>query len=271
MRKLVMAALVFGVTQGAQAADMPALRGSFSDGLAPRIVNWEGVYIGGHAGVGESDMNFAGATKDLAGGLLWGTEMEMQQSISTWPVLNKGSARGDGFGGFIGYNSQWDDVVLGVELNYLHGQFGGSQTGTMSRVFSLPSGYTDSVTYQATASQAISDMGTLRLRAGYAVGNFLPYLFGGLALGQADITKEVRVSGTQVNPNAPPPYDNIPFDLSASDVKHSRLLVGYSVGAGVDVSLLAGLFLRAEWEYLRFATPIDTSVNTVRAGLGYKF
>jgi len=29
--------------------------------------------------------------------------------------------------------------------------------------------------------------------------------------------------------------------------------------------------MRAEWEYLRFTTTVDTNINTVRAGLGYKF
>jgi len=29
--------------------------------------------------------------------------------------------------------------------------------------------------------------------------------------------------------------------------------------------------MRAEWEYVRFTSAVDTSVNTVRAGLGYKF
>jgi opacity protein-like surface antigen len=29
--------------------------------------------------------------------------------------------------------------------------------------------------------------------------------------------------------------------------------------------------MRAEWEYLRFTEVVDTSVNTVRVGLGYKF
>ena len=28
-----------------------------------------------------------------------------------------------GFGGFFGYNSQWDDVVLGIEANYIHDGF----------------------------------------------------------------------------------------------------------------------------------------------------
>jgi opacity protein-like surface antigen len=29
--------------------------------------------------------------------------------------------------------------------------------------------------------------------------------------------------------------------------------------------------MRAEWEYARFSGAVDTSINTVRAGLGYKF
>jgi opacity protein-like surface antigen len=39
----------------------------------------------------------------------------------------------------------------------------------------------------------------------------------------------------------------------------------------VDINLIQGLFMRAEWEYVRFTTKIDTNINTVRAGLGYKF
>lgn len=274
MRRLLLAAVICGAAQGAYAADMPdlpVLRGSYSEGLSTVRTVWQGYYIGGQAGVGESDMKFTGATRDIVARLLSGTEMEQQQNISSWPVLGKGSSRGDGWGGFVGYNSQWDDVVIGVEANYMHGSFGGSQTGSMTRFFTLPSGYTDSVTNQASASMSISDIGTLRARAGYAVGSFLPYMFGGLALGQANIVKTARVFGTQNNPNVAPPFDVVPFDDSATDVRRSRLLVGYSAGLGVDFNLIAGLFLRAEWEYMRLATPIDTSINTVRAGVGYRF
>jgi outer membrane immunogenic protein len=31
------------------------------------------------------------------------------------------------------------------------------------------------------------------------------------------------------------------------------------------------LFARAEYEYVRFTTNVDTSINTARVGLGYKF
>ena len=135
--------------------------------------------------------------------------MEGIQRISEWPILGKVSAHGHGFGGFTGFNSQWSDVVVGLELNYTHGKFGGSQTDSMSRFFTLPSGYTDGVTYEGTARINITDMGTLRVRGGYACGSFLPYMFAGIALGQADIIRTARVFGTQVNPLAAPGFQNV--------------------------------------------------------------
>ena len=274
MRRLLLVAVMCGAVTGAQAADMPDLpflRGSFTEGLSSSSVNWNGVYVGGHAAYGTSNMNFTGSTRTVAARLMDGLEMEQQQQISSWPIMGKVSTHGEGFGGFLGYNSQWTDVVVGVELNYMHGKFGGSQTDSMSRFFTLPSGYTVGATYEGTAKMSISDMGTLRARAGYAYGSFLPYAFAGIALGQADIIRTARVFGTQVNPAAAPGFQNVPFDVSATDAQYSKLIYGYSFGVGTDVMLLAGLFLRAEWEYVRFASTIDTSVNTVRVGLGYKF
>jgi outer membrane immunogenic protein len=274
MRRLLLVAVMCGATSVAQAADMPDLpflRGSFTEGLSSSTVNWQGGYIGGHAAYGTSNMNFTDSTRTVAARLLDGTEMEQVQRISEWPIMGKVSAHGEGFGGFVGYNSQWTDVVVGVELNYTHGKFGGSQTGSMSRIFTLPSGYTDSVTYEGTARINIKDMATLRVRGGYAYGSFLPYMFAGIALGQADIIRTARVFGTQVNPAAAPGFQNIPFDVSATDAQYSHLIYGYSFGLGTEVMLISGLFLRAEWEYVRFATSVDTSINTVRAGLGYKF
>ena len=59
--------------------------------------------------------------------------------------------------------------------------------------------------------------------------------------------------------------------LNATDAVHNHLVYGYTGGLGVDVNLIGGLFMRAEWEYIRFTSSVDTSINTVRAGLGYKF
>jgi opacity protein-like surface antigen len=156
-------------------------------------------------------------------------------------VLGKSSSHGQGWGGFVGYNTQWDDVVLGIEANYMHGSFGGSSTGSMGRQI-VVSGVTYDAIYTASAAIKVNDIGSARLRAGYAFGSFLPY-----------------AGGAVVTP------------LTATQVQNGHFLYGYAGGLGMDMMLYRGLFVRAEWEYLKFAAPIDTSVSTVRAGLGYKF
>ena len=265
MRRILLAAVIFGTASCAEAADLsdlPILRGAFTDGLTTRTVNWQGAYLGVQGGTGRADMNFSGATKTEAARLLSGTAIENFGQVTTWPLGGKDSVRGSGIGGFVGYNSQWDDVILGVELNYLHATFDRAQTDTMARVFTNGGASTYDVAYESYARMAVHDMGSLRVRAGYAFGSFLPYAFGGVALGQADITKTARVYGFEAG---------FPFDIRRTEQKTNHFVYGYSGGLGMDVMLWSGLFLRAEWEYLRFTAPIDTQINTVRAGLGYKF
>src|SRR5918995_1391521 len=86
MRRIFLAAVMFGMTSGAQAADLPFLRGSFTDGLAARTVNWQGYYIGGQGSFGTSDMNFTGSTRTVAAALLANTAMEAAGQVSDWPV-----------------------------------------------------------------------------------------------------------------------------------------------------------------------------------------
>jgi len=277
MRGLLIAAMTFGAVSAVQAADMPdlpILRGAFTDGLTSSRVNWQGYYIGGQAGYGSSDENFRGSTRTMIAAMLANTTIESEMGVSQWPLpgFGKTSARTSGFGGFAGYNSQWDDVVIGLEASYLHGSFGGSSTGSMRRFTGAPlsDGYFHDVTLTSTSAISIKDMATFRARAAYAYGCFLPYLFGGLALGNADITRTASVVDVMTpGPTNPPP--RLPFRPSSEEAQHNHLIYGYSAGLGVDVNLIGGLFLRAEWEYIRFTASVDTSINTVRAGLGYKF
>jgi outer membrane immunogenic protein len=273
MRRLLLAAVMFGAAPGAQAADMPDfLRGSLPAGPAP-TVNWRGFYVGGQAGYGSSDENFNGSTRTMMSSLLADTVIENEMQVSQWNLgLGKDSARSTGFGGFTGYNWQWDDVVLGLEASYLHGSFGGSASATEARSSPAPLSdtYFHDVTATSSASIAISDMATFRGRAGYAFGSFLPYVFGGFALGNADITRSATVLDVWTPGPASIAPGNYAF-LSNSETQHNHLVYGYSAGLGVDVNLIGGLFLRAEWEYVRFTSIVDTNINTVRAGLGYKF
>jgi opacity protein-like surface antigen len=213
----------------------------------------------------------------LLQGLLTDVEREMG-AFGSPTNFGKLSRRSSGGGAFAGYNSQWDDVVLGLEASYLHGGFGGASTVTETRS-SLPlsDGYYHQVTTTQQAAISITDMATFRARAGYAYGCFLPYLFGGFALGNADISRSATVLDvTTPGPPNPPalpasPPAQPPTFVSAAVAQHNHLIYGYSAGLGVDMMLYHGLFARAEWEYVRFTTSVDTSINTVRLGLGYKF
>lgn len=273
MRKFLVATALTVAAQTAMAADMPGLgplRGSLIDPPS-RVVNWEGFYVGGQAGYGTSDMDFSNATSSLAHQMLTLTTIENEFNVSQWPVLGKQSAHGNGYGAFAGYNWQWDDVILGIEGNYLHGNFGGSASGSMARSFTTSDGYTNGVTYTSAATMNVKDVGSIRGRAGWAIGSFLPYAFGGVSLGQADILRSATVRGQQVNANAAPGFQQINFNYSQSLPQNNHFLYGYSGGLGIDIMVFSGLFVRAEWEYQKFAAPINTAVSTVRGGVGYKF
>ena len=80
-----------------------------------------------------------------------------------------------------------DGSVVGIEFNYMHAAFHGAASGQRTLFFTDTNGFVDTATESSSRLDSISDMGTFRIRGGYAVGCFLPYLFGGLALGQANI------------------------------------------------------------------------------------
>ena len=276
MRRLLIVAAMCGMVSGAQAADMPDLpflRGSFTDGLSTATVNWGGAYIGGHASHGAADMDFTNSGKDLLEKLLNNVDLEAQFNISQWPLAGKAHTQSSGFGGFIGYNFQFTEAIIGVELNYTHGNFFGSNSGSQSRVFQFPTDYVTSATASSSASMKITDYGSLRARAGYPVGNFLPYGFVGLALGQANINRRADVDLRYQYVGATlPPLPNYGGAWGMTDNANSHFITGFAGGVGIDIMMYAGLFLRAEWEHLRFsAKDVETSVNTVKAGLGYKF
>jgi opacity protein-like surface antigen len=250
---------------------MPVLRGGFTEGLSHTSVNWAGFYAGAQGGYGSSDENFSRSQENLLAALL-SDNVVQEMGVAQWNLgLGKQSARSSAYGAFAGYNWQWDDVVLGLEGSYMHGSFGGTATASKELVSSaaLSDNFFHDVAVKSTSSISISDMATLRARAAYSWGCFLPYVFGGIALGNAEIVHTATVADA-VSLNALGPF--VPLaTLSATDALHNHLVYGYTAGLGFDVNLIGGLFLRGEWEYVRFTTTIDTSINTVRAGLGYKF
>lgn len=275
MRRLVVAMMFAGAAQAAQAADLPdfsALRGPV--GISRGIVNWQGFYAGGQAGYGSADMNFAGSNQALIARVLTNTVIENDMQVSTWPLaIGRQTTHQTVYGAFAGYNSQWDDVVIGVEANYMHGHFNSRSSATMARISAttLSDGDVHAVSATSSKSISISDMGSIRARAGYVIGDFLPYVFGGVALGRANVSGDVSISdrwgATEADALAA-----TPAIVTGSEGRKGKMLYGYAAGLGTEVNLFGNVFGRAEWEYIRFVNGgADININTVRGGLGYKF
>lgn len=276
MRRFVLAAAMCWVAVDAQAADLPILRGGFSEGLSRQSVNWAGVYLGGQVTHGAADMNFTNSAQDLLTKLLNNVDLETQFNISQWPLQGTSHMQNSGFGGFLGYNFQWADAIIGIELNYTHGNMFGQSAGSQTRSFFYPTDYLSTATASSSSSMTITDYGSLRVRGGYAFDCFMPYAFAGVALGQANINRRADINlyyqyiGSQV-----PPLPSFGAVNSLTDNANAHFIYGLAAGLGIDIMVYSGFFLRAEWEYLHFSssdnTTVNAKVNTVRGGLGYKF
>jgi outer membrane immunogenic protein len=267
MRRCLLLAVMFSAVSSAHAADLPALRGGFYDG-GPTAVNWGGFYAGVQGGYGSSDVGLNNWANTEAATLASGYTVLSAMGFANWvPGFDRQNSHTALWGAFAGYNVQYEDIVVGVEASYAHGDFGAAQTRSASVVSAL-GGAIYSVTGSETSAVSISDMATFRGRAGYVWGCFLPYVFGGLAVGNADYTQSATFQGS-VTPAGGPSTSLVP--LSLTDATHNHFIYGYSAGAGFDYKLIGGLFLRAEYEYVRFTSAVEVNINTVRAGLGYKF
>ena len=295
MRRFVVAAIMFGAVSGAQAADMPDfLRGSLPAGPAPTR-NWSGWYAGGQVGYSAMASDFSNSIVGLSNFIF--RDSVLQQPTSTWSVLNKTSPQGTGFGAFAGRNYQFEDIVFGFEANYNYlNRLASSSSSTIALGIVNPSGSTPPVnhtyTYETTlngkASLQIKDVLTLRGRAGWATGNFLPYVFGGVAVGRMDVARSVTtnvvlrddatetetIGGNTITVNLPPVFSNIP-SLSVTDAEErsNSIVAGWTGGLGLEYMLWGNVFMRGEWEYIKFLSVKNTTVstNSLHAGIGYKF
>lgn len=168
-----------------------------------------------------------------AGSVRWdGWQFGVQAAYGNMTTQPSNTTNGPVFGAFLGYNMQWDQLVLGFDLAYKYP--------------SVLDASTDTTQFK------LVDYGTLRGRAGYALGQFLPYAALGVAVGRFNYGN--MVSGTFTG------KDNA-FD------------VGFVAGLGIDWAITRSVFLRAEWEYIAFATVNATTAttNTGQLGIGVRF
>lgn len=176
-----------------------------------------------------SAFNWSGFYAGVNGGYGWG---EFSGAVGA-PIDQLNGVLG---GVQVGYNYDFGGFVLGVE--------GDVQLANMKR--SVGGG-----------TVGIEQFGTVRARAGLAVDRFLPYVTGGLAV---------------ANGNMSDPTHN-----------ENKVHVGWTVGAGVEFAVTDSITLKTEYLYADFgkasyAGPggvgggdINVRAHIVRAGVNFKF
>lgn len=286
MRRFVLAAMMIGLAHGALAADMPdlpVLRGFVNDTPRATRIIWQGIYVGGQGSFSQTESNLTNVNNSVisafagnygpvyaAGGF----------AMPFFPALGRAQIHAPNFGGFVGYNAQWDDAVISLEGNYnrtgITTTFAGAPLFAKVTPTSGNGGYLYQHVTTSTASLTINDLGTFRVRGGWATGCFMPYAFAGFALGDVDlsrtVTGQVIRSPLSIDPNTRDPNAVPGLPLMTQTANFSNhLTYGFAMGAGTEVMLFGGMFARAEYEFVRLVSPVETNISTVRAGLGYKF
>jgi opacity protein-like surface antigen len=258
-------AAVAPIADAARSADMPGedfLRGTF----VTETVRWEGFHVGGQLGFTNMNGDFSNATRNMVHDMLRESTLENESAPSEWDVLGSTQTRGISYGGFIGYNWQWDSIILGIDGGYTRMSGFDTFVGPRTLQRSIPSSG-DNVFIRASSTLTMHDYATLRGRVGYAFGQFMPYAFVGGAVGRFDYATHVRVRVGQsgsAGVYAPAPE---------TQSRDNAFTPGVAAGLGVDIALLPNMFLRGEWEYVAFSQidGIRASINTARVGLAIRF
>ncbi|WP_375634690.1 MULTISPECIES: outer membrane beta-barrel protein [unclassified Bartonella] len=110
--------------------------------------------------------------------------------------------------------------------------------------------------------------GATRVRIGFAADRFMPYLAGGIAYGQFQDTVSISVKDED---------GRVISSKNLSD--ETKTMIGYTLGGGVDFSLLDNVIVRAEYRYSDFGKKkfakekleVNYKTNDFRVGVAYKF
>ena len=262
-------------------------------------IDWSGFYIGAHGGYTSGAFGLKDTSRDIVANALRRTVIEDELAVSGLLAPRDVRKGGGSFGGYAGYNVQYDELVLGIEVDYTSANLNGVTGDAAGRQAGTTDGFQNVYRLNQTSNTKIRDYGTIRARAGYALGNFLPFVTGGLAIGRASISDTVGIqtfgynqvtyaANQALTDGAKPAYVNnygySYFDQSNPENsivapmeyygrKKTKVMAGVALGAGLEYAITPNFLLRGEYQYVLF-NDFDghkANLNTVRAGAAYKF
>jgi len=128
-------------------------------------------------------------------------------------------------GAQFGFNYQMGAIVIGAEADLSATHLGGSKSTSAN----------PGTQFTTRASNELSMLGTVRVRAGVVLGNFLIYGSGGYAYGLVDQRGSITPDNTQTT--------------SAASGSRSGLIGGWAVGGGVEYAIAPGMTVRLDYTH----------------------
>jgi outer membrane immunogenic protein len=228
---------------------------------------WQGVYVGFNAGYGQNLVGLTG----------YDTFFYSSGNKSDGEIRNYNSSAlfsGPVIGGQIGYNHQFsNNIILGAELDLDYADVRNTPTGNIDRTLIrgnnfgfaglFSSANSNSNTYDPGNSALYGDtsntrigmdwIGTARARLGYSLGNFMPYVTGGLAFG--------GLSGI-INYAYSESYTGSSTTTIFEHGSNSIVQPGWVLGAGAEYMVADNWSIKGEYLYTQI-----TGINIQTTGL----
>jgi len=231
--------------------------------------NWNGFYVGvnlgGAAGGSDHASIVSGQSTYFLPTDLSDINSASQQNLSTSGIT--GGIQG-------GYNYMLGNVLLGAELDF--NAFPQSGSSNPTQRYTCCAGFGANNFFNVRTTVSTDWLLTARPRLGYALGQFLPYVTGGLAV--TDLSAKFRFTDA--------------FDSAQERAQVSAIKPGWTAGFGFEYGVTQNWTIKAEYLYVSFGKLFATGVMSVpsvpsasvlfsnyadlhsnigRVGLNYKF
>jgi opacity protein-like surface antigen len=236
--------------------------------------NWGGIYGGIHVGLGNADFNAYDVSRQTAADA-FRSSIVRDQGIDL-SYLGKTADTTAGYGGFVGYNWLWEDVVIGLEADatFFSPTMGGAQIYSNAKRYDLSdtTGYALSVT--SGANYQLSNLSLFKMRFGYPIGRVMPFATVGFALGRGKINAYTDQTSLEylINPDGSiSPTGN--GENRVGSIDKAGWITGGALGLGVDFAPLDNVLFRAEYQWVPLSEfrGLSTNVNLFRLGAGLKY
>jgi outer membrane immunogenic protein len=227
MRKLVLALSSMALlTATAQAADL------WNGGSSPVNTMYSG----------SSAFQWSGFYAGVNGGYGFGT---LSREPAAGGAVTQNNTGGGGRGAQAGYNADMGGFILGGEADL--------QWSSIS--------HSEDLGALGTLKASVDGFGTVRARAGMAFDRVMPYVTGGVAIGNSTVslTDPANVVTSQTNTH-----------------------LGWTIGAGLEAAATDNITIKAEYLYVDLGAKTYTTApggnidatqrfGLIRAGINYKF